>query len=99
MAVQQYFLSISMDQLIGFGKVTSLKMLQHFFRLYVAIGEINLKENPVKIIRPYDHTEPFDHLIEKLKKGVVILKIRKSDNFRCHDGVKGDHHIGTNGNV
>ena len=66
MAVQQDFLSLSMDRLIGFGKVTALKMLQHPFRLYWAIDEIDLKENSVKIMSLYEHTEPFDHLIDQL---------------------------------
>ena len=53
-AVQQVFLSPIMGQLIGFGQVTSLHMLQNIFRSYGAIDKINLEENAVNMMGPYD---------------------------------------------
>ena len=44
-------------------------MLQHLFASYGVIGEINLEENAVKMMGPYDPTEPLARLIEQLEKG------------------------------
>ena len=65
MVVQQVFLSPNKYQMIVFGKLKALKMLQHLFRLYVDIYEINLKGNPAKMMGPYEPTDPLDHLIEQ----------------------------------
>ena len=67
--VQQVFLSPIMDQLTGFGKATALEMLQHLFRSQGAIDEINLEENDVKMMGPYDPAEPLACLIDQLEKG------------------------------
>ena len=48
LAVQTVFLSPLMDQMILFGQVSLLTMIQHLFKKYRAIYEINLKENAVK---------------------------------------------------
>ena len=53
MVAQQVFLSPIMDQLTGLGQVTSLEMLQHIFKSYRLIDEIDLEENLVKIMGPY----------------------------------------------
>ena len=42
MAMQPVFLYPLMDQLMGFGQMTALKMLQHLFNSYGATDEINL---------------------------------------------------------
>ena len=44
-------------------------MLQHLFTSYGAIDKIDLEENVVKIIGPYDPAEPLARLIEQLEKG------------------------------
>ena len=44
-------------------------MLQHLFRLYGVIDEIDLKGNSVKMMGVYDPTEPPTLLIIQLKKG------------------------------
>ena len=54
MVVHKLFLSPIMDQLIGFGQMTVLKMLQHLFRSYGGIDEIKLEENVVKMMGEYD---------------------------------------------
>ena len=43
-------------------------MLQHLFASYGAIEEIDLKENAVKMMGPYDPAEPLARLIEQLEK-------------------------------
>ena len=53
-AVEPVFLSPLVDQLTGFGQVTALTMLQHIFSIYVAINDIDLEDNSVKMIGPYD---------------------------------------------
>ena len=54
MAVQPVFLSALVDQLAGFGQVNALQMLQRFFNYYGEIDEIDIKENAVKMMRPYN---------------------------------------------
>ena len=44
-------------------------MLQHMFSFYGEIGEINLKENAVKMTGPYEPIEPLSWLIDQLEKG------------------------------
>ena len=53
-AVEPVFLSPLVDQLTGFGQVSALTMLRHLFVSYGAIDEIDLKENAVKMVGPYD---------------------------------------------
>ena len=71
-AVEPVFLSPLVDQLTGFGQVTSLTMLQHIFSRYGVIDEINLEENAVKMMEPYDPVEPLARLIEQLEKGIEL---------------------------
>ena len=58
-----------MDQMIGFGQVSDLTMLQHLFTSYRDIDKIDLEENAVKIMGSYDPVEPLAKLIEKLEQG------------------------------
>ena len=74
-------------------------MLQHIFRLYRVIDEIDPKENSFKIMGTYNPAEPLARLIDKLRKVSVICKSGRADNFRRHDGVKMDHPSGTNGHI
>ena len=64
--VQTVFLSPLVDQFTGFVQVTALQMIQNLFNSYGAIDKINLEENAVKIMGPYDPVEPLacsiDHL-------------------------------------
>ena len=68
-AVEPVFLSPLLDQLTGFGQVSALTMLQNLFSSYKTIDEIDLEENSVKMMGPYDPTEPLARLIEQLEKG------------------------------
>ena len=56
--VEPVFLSSMVYQLTGFGQVSALIMLQHLFSSYGSINEIDLKENAVKMMGPYDPAEP-----------------------------------------
>ena len=64
--VEQVFLSTLVDYLTGFIHVSALTMLQHLFSSYGAIYEIDLEENSVKMMVPYNPAEPLSQLIEKL---------------------------------
>ena len=68
-AVEPVLLSPLVEQLTGFGQVTSLTMLQHIFSSYRMIDNIGLKENAVKMIGPYDPAKSFCGLIKQLEKG------------------------------
>ena len=57
-AAEPVFLSPLVDKLTGFVKVYVLTMLQHIFSSHGAINEINLEENSVKMMGPYDYAEP-----------------------------------------
>ena len=67
--MEPVLLSPLVDQLTGFGQVSALTMLQHLFSRYGEIDEIDLEENAVKIIGPYNPAEPLARLIEQLEKG------------------------------
>ena len=73
MAVQPVFLSPLVNHLAGFWQVSALQMLQHLVNSYGAIDKINLKENVVKIMGPYDPMEPLACLIKILEKGGVLI--------------------------
>ena len=64
-AVQLVFLSPLVYQLTGFGQISALVMLQHLFTSYRVIYKINLEENAVNIMGPYDPTQPLACLIKK----------------------------------
>ena len=68
-ALQSVSLYPLVNQLTGFGQVTAIQMIQHLFNSYEAIDEINLEENTVKVMGPYDPAEPLACLITKLEKG------------------------------
>ena len=44
-------------------------MLQHIFSRYGVIDKIDLEENAVKMMGPYDPAEPLFQLIKQLEKG------------------------------
>ena len=44
-------------------------MMQHLFASYGAIDKIDLKENAVTMMRPYNPAEPLAQLIEQLEMG------------------------------
>ena len=63
------FLSLIRYHLAGFGQVISLEMMNFFFRAYGAIGDIEIKENDVRIMGVYQLAKPLARLIEKIEKG------------------------------
>ena len=63
------FLSPLVDQIKSFRQVYALTMLHHIFSRYGVIDEIDLEENTVKMVGPYDPAEPLDRLIGQLEKG------------------------------
>ena len=56
--VEPVFQSPIVYQLIEFGQVSSLTMIQHLLKSYEAIDEIDLEENAVDMMGIYDPTEP-----------------------------------------
>ena len=65
-AMEPVLLSPLVDQITGFRQVYVLTMLQHLFSKYWAIDEIDLEENAVKMMGPYNPTEPLPRLIKQL---------------------------------
>ena len=68
-AVEPVLLPPLADQLTGFVHVSALTMLQHLFYRYGAIDKIDLEENAVKLMGPYDPAEPLARIIKQLEKG------------------------------
>ena len=62
-SVEPVLLSPLVDQLTGFVQVSALTMLQHMFSSYRVIDEIDLEENAVKMMGPYNPAEPLALLI------------------------------------
>ena len=71
-AVQTVFLSPLVDQLTCFGQVSVLAMLQHLFTSYGMIGKIDLRENAVKMMEPYEPPEPLARMIENWKRAEIL---------------------------
>ena len=56
-----------MDQKTRSGQEKAIDMLQHVFSFYGLIGEIDLKENVVKMMGAYDSSKLLACLIKKLE--------------------------------
>ena len=67
--MQPVFLHPLVDQLTGFGQVSTIAMLKHIFTSYGAINKINLEENKVTMMGSYDPAEPLSHMINQLGMG------------------------------
>ena len=68
-AMETIFLYPIKDQLTSFGQLTALNMMDHLFSSYEEIDNINLEENDVKMMGPYNTAEPLAHTIEHMDKG------------------------------
>ena len=58
-----------MDQFTLFGQVTALHILQYMLNSYGDIDEVDIEENTVKMMGPYDPAETLSRLIDQPKKG------------------------------
>ena len=56
--VEPVFLYPLVDQLTGFSQVYALTKIQYLFSSYREINEIDLGENALNIMGPYDPAEP-----------------------------------------
>ena len=75
--MQPVSLSTPMYQLTGLGQFTALHMLQYMLSYYWKIDKIDLKDNAAKMMGTYDSVEPFDCLINQLKKGREFARAGK----------------------
>ena len=55
-AVEPVFLSPLVDQITGLRQVSEITMIQHMFSSYMEINKIDLEENMVKMMGPYNPT-------------------------------------------
>ena len=74
-------------------------MLQHLFLSYVNIDEIDLEENAINMMGPYDPTEPPVPIGRTIGEGERISGRRRADNLWSHDGIERDHLTGTDGDI
>ena len=72
--MEPVLLSPLVDQLTGFGQVSALTMLQHLFSSYGTIDAIDLDENAVKMMGPYDPAEPLAQLIKQSETGIEYAR-------------------------
>ena len=70
--VKPIFLATIKYQLTGFVEFATLDMINHLFRAYRVIGEIDLNENDVQMMGAYHPIEPLTRLIEQLDKGRLV---------------------------
>ena len=56
--VKPVFLCPLVYHITGFGQVPSLTMIQHLFSSFRVIDKIDLEENAVKMMGPYDPAKP-----------------------------------------
>ena len=90
-AVEPVLLSPLVDQLTIFGQLSSLVMLQHLFKSYREIDEIDLEKRCGEedwSLRPCVTPILIDQTIGK---GGIIRVCRRADNIRCNDDVERDH--------
>ena len=64
-AVEPVFLSPMVYHLTRFLQVSELTMIQLLFTSNRVVDEIDLEENAVKMMGPYDPAEPLDQFIEQ----------------------------------
>ena len=62
-------------------QVNALKMVQQLFNSYRVIDKIDLKENAMKTVGPYNPAEPKAQLIEQLEKGREFAQAGRKNNF------------------
>ena len=67
--VELVFVSTLVHQLTSSGQLYTLTMLQHPLSSYREIDEIDLEENTVNMMGPYNPAEPLSQLVEQLKRG------------------------------
>ena len=67
--VEPVFIYPLVNQLPGFGQVSVPTMLHHLFASFRAVEKINLEENAVIMMEPYDPAEPLARRIKQLEKG------------------------------
>ena len=73
-SVEPVFLSPLVDQITYFGQVSALTILQHLCSSYGVINEIELEENAVNMMGPYNASEPISQPIKKLEKGRELAR-------------------------
>ena len=79
-AVQPVCLSPLVDQLKCFGHFYVLAILQHLFPFYEVIDEVDLEENTIKLMEPYDPAEPLARLIKNWKRA-DSLRVKEVRQF------------------
>ena len=72
--MEPVFLPPLVYQLTGFGQLSALTILQNLFSSCGEIDEIDLEENAVNMMGPYDPAEPLARLTNKLEKGIEFSR-------------------------
>ena len=67
--MEPFLLSPLVDQMTVFGQVFTLTMLQHLLSKYGTIYKLDLEDNTIKMMGPYNPAETLARLIEQLEKG------------------------------
>ena len=55
---------------IGYGKTTTLALLEHIYSTYANISASALQENDKRLQAPYDSSQPFETLIDQVENAV-----------------------------
>eukprot|EP00978_Attheya_sp_CCMP212_P034432 scaffold144089_cov66-Attheya_sp.AAC.1 len=73
--VEEAFLITLRHELTGFNQVTALQMVTHLYSTYVDIDEIDIEDNLVAMMKPYDPEKPLATLTSQLEYGRAFAHI------------------------
>jgi len=73
--VEEDFLSTLRNELTGFNQVTALQMIHHLYVTYGEIDEVDIDENLVAMMKPYDPELTLATLTNQLEKGRAFAQM------------------------
>lgn len=69
-AVDDLYVSALKQDYVGYGRVTTLDLLNHLYSAYVDIHDAALRENQERMMAPWDPSSPFETLIKQIEDAV-----------------------------
>eukprot|EP00978_Attheya_sp_CCMP212_P008919 scaffold21039_cov30-Attheya_sp.AAC.2 len=73
--VEEDFLSTLRHKLTGFNQVTALQMVMHLYSTYGDIDKVDIEDNLVTMMKPYDPETPLATLTSQLEDGRAFAHI------------------------
>eukprot|EP00978_Attheya_sp_CCMP212_P021255 scaffold61947_cov63-Attheya_sp.AAC.1 len=73
--VEEDFLSTLHHELTGFNQVTALQMVTHLYTTYGDIDKVDIEDNQVAMMKPYNPEKPLNILTSQLEDGRAFAHI------------------------